>query len=131
MRSELTGVQEPETDTGHYCNNNQSARVGGGREDFAHGRETRASAHQPLWSAQAAVSRESTSAAPRTDLYRVARSADCQPDQLRCQGSVQRGVQGKTAAEDEGTRHTTEAAEVGRGILLRAHSVNPGQRTGF
>ena len=108
----------------------QSAGVGGGRENLAHGRDAWVAAHQPLRSAQAAISGTSTGAPPRTNLHRVAGPANCQPDQLRRQGGVQRSVQGKTAAEDESARHTREAVAVGRGVLLTAHRIDPGQRTG-
>src|SRR5438045_5703643 len=54
--------------------------------------------------------------------------SDHQPSQFQCQRGLQQSLQRKTAPENEGMRHTREAAPVDRGILLRMNGNNPNQK---
>ena len=81
-----------------------------------------------LWSLQMMIGRASTPTPTRADLHCLEGQADCEPSQLQCQRGIQWSLQRKTAPENEGMRHTREAAPVDRSILLGMNSNDPNQQ---
>ena len=90
----------------------QDTGISSCRKDLTRGGNPRLAPDQPLWSPETAVRGASTLALARTDLHGVAGPTGIEPDQLRCQRSLQRSVQRTITLKDESTRYPGGSAPV-------------------
>ncbi|KAI3281150.1 hypothetical protein DTO002I6_9949 [Penicillium roqueforti] len=122
MRTGAKRSQVGQADTG------QGTGISGCRKDLTRGGDPRLAPDQPLRSPETAVRGASTLALARTDLHGVAGPTGIEPDQLRCQRSLQRSVQRTITPKDEreayrrvcsgGWRHSARNAGLPQGSPL-------------
>lgn len=91
----------------------QNTGISGRRKDLTRGGDPRLAPDQPLRGPKAAVSGASTLALARANLHGMAWPTGVELGQLRCQRSLQWGLQRTTAPEDESAGHTGGSALVG------------------
>jgi hypothetical protein len=103
----------------------------GGRTRLLHGREVQPASRKPLWSTEAEVNGTGPDGAPGAHLQSMEGKKGRKRDQLRRQRSIQWRPQGKVGAETTGEGDTGRGNQVGRGLLLRPHSISGGEWEGI
>jgi hypothetical protein len=87
--------------------------------DIACGTDVRVLTHESFRRKEATIGRAFTPGPLRAHLQSAAQPEGAQPDKLRREGSVQRGVQGSTTAETSSQKHPQGVVKMDRRFLLR------------